>query len=225
VLAFTSGIIVQTKDAKKILQKSRYRFCRFKVIPNPIELPSQTPELETRSKVVINVGFIGRQKNQVALLRTFSTSDVNKEWELHFVGDGPDRRHLVAATEKLGMSDRVRFLGERRDVPELLQRSQVFAFTSLSEGFPNALAEALAHGCACISYDCPTGPSDLIRNGVNGLLIPVGDERLFAEQLRYLLSDSDLRLTLGMEAKRSMQKFASARILRHFEDLVTIEEI
>ena len=225
VFPFTSAVVVQTEQSKRILEKSRYRFCRFKVIPNPIELPSKLPDLDERPKVVINVGFIGRQKNQIALLRAFSLSDTNNEWELHFVGDGPDRPHLEAVTEQMGMSDRVRFLGERQDVPELLRGAQVFAFTSLSEGFPNALAEGLAHGCACISYDCPTGPSDLISSGVNGLLVPMGDERLFAEELRFLLNDTACRLALGMEAKRSMQRFSSERVLRLFEELLMQEDL
>jgi len=225
VLPFTSAVVVQTEQSRRILAKSRYKFCKFKVIPNPIELPQTVPDLDNRPKVIINVGFIGRQKNQIGLLRAFSLSDVKNEWELHFVGDGPDRAHLEAVAEELGISDRVRFLGERRDVSKLLSRAQVFAFTSLSEGFPNALAEGLAHGCACISYDCPTGPSDLICTGVNGVLVPMGDEHQFAMELHYLLNDTARRSALSSEATRSMRRYASERILRLFEELIMQEHM
>ena len=223
VFPFVSSVVVQTEQSRRILEASRYRFCRFRVIPNPIELPSDVTELQERPNVVINVGSIGRQKNQVALLRAFSRCDSKYDWELHFVGDGPDRPHLESVARQMGLSDRVRFLGERSDVPELLRKAQVFAFTSLSEGFPNALAEGLAHGCACISYDCATGPSDLIQSGVNGILVPNGDEARYANELCSLLKDRKRRSVLGAEARRSMRKFSSNRILRRFEELILQE--
>ena len=220
VYPFTDGVVVQT-DASYRSLRSRYRFCNFKVIPNPIKQPSTTPNIHDRRKVIVNVGSIGRLKNQEYLLRAFARIDARKDWELHFVGDGPDLVRLEALSNELGLADQVRFLGERQDVTDILADAQVFAFTSLSEGFPNALAEGLAHGCACISFDCPTGPSDLIRHERNGMLVPMGDKRQFEDQLRRLLSDDRLRLRLGQQAALDIQQFSLDKVLNLFEQLIS----
>lgn len=219
IYPFTDGVVVQTEQAAKLL-KSRYRFCHFRVIPNPVEIPTAVPPLGGRKKVIVNVGSIGRLKNQEFLIKAFAATKAAKDWDLHFVGDGPDRPRLEAIVEQMGLSSRVRFLGERRDVAQILSHSQVFAFTSLSEGFPNALAEALAHGCACISFDCATGPSELIDNDVNGFLVPMGDDRLYVGQLERLLADDSLRRHFSVQARESVRQFSRERMLAKFEELI-----
>jgi GalNAc-alpha-(1->4)-GalNAc-alpha-(1->3)-diNAcBac-PP-undecaprenol alpha-1,4-N-acetyl-D-galactosaminyltransferase len=219
IYPFTDGVVVQTEQAVTIL-KNRYRFCQFRVIPNPVEIPSVVPPLRVREKVAVYIGSIGRLKNQESLIRSFATTKAGANWKLYFVGDGPDRRRLEALVEQIGLSTRIRFLGERSDVAQILFNAQIFAFTSLSEGFPNALAEALAAGCACISYDCPTGPSELIEDGINGLLVPVGDQAAFARGLDQLMDDLDLRTRLSRAARAHIQQFASEHIFEQYEQLI-----
>ena len=101
-----------------------------------------------------------------------------------------------------------------------LKSAQIFAFTSLSEGFPNALAEGLAAGCACISYDCPTGPAELIQHGQNGLLIDLGDESAYRKNLEVLMSDSSLRERLSTRARVEIQQFDESKLLPQFGRLV-----
>ena len=219
VYPFTDGVVVQTEQAI-IMLKNRYRFCRFHVIPNPVAIPATVPPLTERKRVVVNVGMIGRLKNQEFLIKAFAAIKAGKDWELHFVGDGPDRPRLETLVEKMRLSSCVRFLGERKDVTQILSRSQVFAFTSLSEGFPNALAEALAHGCACISFDCPTGPAKLINNEINGFLVPMGDNDLYILRLAELLGDDGLRSRFSEHARKNIQNFSQEKVLVEFEKLV-----
>lgn len=212
-------VVVQTKQAVDIL-KSLYGKCCFQVIANPISIPDRVPPVAERPKQVIYVASIGRDKNQIGLLKIFSKLKVPKDWNFVFVGDGPDRPKLEALVGSLGMKNRVQLLGQRTDVAELLQDSQVFAFPSLSEGFPNALAEALAAGCACISYDCLTGPRDLITDGVNGILIPTGDEAAFVEKLQTLIKDESLRTFFSEQARNRINQFDSRKILADFRRLI-----
>ena len=93
-------------------------------------------------------------KGQEELLRAFSRLRDPRDWRLMLVGDGPQRERLEALTDELRLGERVRFTGARKDVDALLARSSIFAFASLSEGYPNALLEAMASGLCCISFDC-----------------------------------------------------------------------
>ena len=212
-------VVVQT-DAAARLMKSRYPFSRFEVWPNPVEVPAQVAPIKMRHRRIINVGTMGGQKNQQTLLRAFASLENRDVWTLDLVGDGPDRVALERLSEELDISESVRFHGQTQNVDGLLQGARIFAFTSLTEGFPNALAEALAAGCACISYDCPTGPSDLIEDQVNGLLVPNGDQNAFTGSLRRLVTDYALQERLASSAREKIAKFSAGNILVELDRLV-----
>ena len=100
-----------------------------------------------------------------------------------------------------GLSSNVEFCGNVRDVDKYILGSEIFAFTSLSEGFPNALLEAMSGGLACVSYDCVAGPSELIHDAESGYLVPQGNKALFATRLRELMDDAGLRRRIQEAAK------------------------
>jgi len=212
-------VVTQTAQAKSLLQK-RYRFSKFGVVPNPIKVQSDVSGLSERPKTVISVGYLGGDKNQQDLLQAFAASVHRHDWKLSIVGDGPDRSRLVSLAVSLQLDDRVEFLGERNDVPRLLSEARIFAFTSLSEGFPNALSEGLSNGCACISYDCVTGPSELIANDVSGLLVEAGNLRKYSAELERLMGDETLQDRLSCAGRNSIQRFSSDRVLSRFRRLI-----
>ena len=212
--------VVQTEQGKEILS-GRYPKGRMRVVPNPVSIPGRVTPLERRERIIVNVGSIGRMKNQSALIRIFARLEGNADWRLILIGDGPDRPGLEHEVRQLGLEDRIEFLGERKDVPAYLDRARIFAFTSLEEGFPNALAEALTAGCACVSYDCPTGPSDLIEHEANGLLIPNDNKTAFEQQLERLVSDETLQARLSRQARKDIERFSEDRVLEQFDQLIS----
>ena len=212
-------VVVQTRRSIELMER-RYRFSRFEVLPNPVTIPANLIEMPLRQRRIVNVGTMGGRKNQQALIRAFSASSHRSGWRLDLIGDGPDRARLESLCVELGVSGQVNFLGQRQDVPALLRRARIFAFPSLTEGFPNALAEALAAGCACVSYDCPTGPSDLIEDGRNGLLVPNDDEAAFSRQLQRLISDEALQARLGRQARKDIERFSEERVMQRFDELI-----
>ncbi len=109
-------------------------------------------------------------KQQSLLINIFDTIDDNN-WKLIFLGDGPKLQELKSKAKTKKSFGRIIFEGNVSNVDEYYAKSKIFAFTSNSEGFPNALAEAMSAGCACISFDCIAGPSDLIKDEINGYLI------------------------------------------------------
>src|SRR3978361_1963826 len=97
--------------------------------------------------------------------------------------------------------------GQLTNVSEWISRSGIFALPSRYEGFPNALLEAMQLGTACVSFDCPSGPGELIDNGRNGLLVPADDVDALSAALRKLALDEDLRERLAREATKVTEAF------------------
>lgn len=216
---FADGVIVQTERARVVAHR-RYFGRAVHVLPNPVRRPDYIPAMGQRDRVVVSVGYLGGKKNQEFLIRCFLTLSEASEWRLVLVGDGPERQRLEALSAELGGQERVLFLGQSAAVEKHLLWAQVFAFASLSEGFPNALAEALACGCACIAFDCIAGPGELITHDENGLLVNVRNEAEYAIQLRRILMDEALRVRLSTNAVQSMKSFAMENIREQFSNIV-----
>jgi glycosyltransferase involved in cell wall biosynthesis len=215
---FAAGVILQTKQSINILE-GKYDLKRVAVIGNPVEINFAQ---DKRENIILNVGSIGGNKNQNLLIHYFSELNT-QNWKLIFAGDGPLMKKCLAMSEELGCQEKIDFLGIVKDVKRLYSKSAIFAFTSTLEGFPNALAEAMAAGCACISFDCVAGPSDIIDDGINGILIPVGNDTLYKEKLQLLMEDQGLRERFSIAAKEKMNQFEASYISNKFYNFITEE--
>ena len=107
----------------------------------------------------------------------------------------------------------VEFLGFRKDIARILQESAIFALSSRFEGLPMALLEAMQAGCSCVSFDCETGPNEIIRNNEDGLLVPAQDVEKFSNALDKLIRDEKLRDSFSSKARNSVY-------IRYSEDYV-----
>jgi GalNAc-alpha-(1->4)-GalNAc-alpha-(1->3)-diNAcBac-PP-undecaprenol alpha-1,4-N-acetyl-D-galactosaminyltransferase len=176
------GIIAQTSYASKVIYE-QVKHPNIKVIPNYVRAVNKINI--AAQNIIISVGRLVAKKGHEDLLEIFA-SVKNENWQLMFAGDGPLRNSLEQKAKELGIENQTVFSGFQSDIDTVLQQAKIFAFCSYSEGFPNALLEAMATPLPCISYDCNAGPGDVINNGVNGYLIPVGDKKLFAQKLQQL---------------------------------------
>lgn len=217
---FADGVIVQTTKAGEIVH-ALTGVRRIKVIPNPLN-PVNT-EVRVRVKKIISLGRLSEEKGHVHLIRAFSRLHLI-DWSLEIVGDGPEMLHLQNETEKLQISDRVKFHGQLKDFASLLGESEIFVLPSLHEGFPNALLEAMSVPLACISSDCVAGPGEIIQPGVNGLLVKPGDETELAEAIELLILNPDLRRNLAQEAYKVREKYNFDTIAREFLSFILPEK-
>ncbi|WP_339816142.1 glycosyltransferase [uncultured Imperialibacter sp.] len=215
-----TGVIAQTHIAAEIYSKM-YKPRHLRVIGNPIrEIPLDE---SLRKKDILMVGRLIQSKHQDQLIEIFATLEA-KEWRLILIGeDHLKQSHMARLKElasTLGVADCVEFLGKRSDVDQFYRTSSIFAFTSSSEGFPNVIGEALASGLPVVCYDCVAGPSEMIRDGYNGFLIPLFHKEVFAAKLQELVNDSNLRQQMSENARESMAPYSIETIGKKYYDFL-----
>jgi len=196
------------------------------VIPNPISLPPGHDSIVNRRKddspshTVIGMGRLTRQKGFDLLLEAFSrVAKAHPDWSLKILGVGPLREQLEAQAEALGISERVEFAGVFADPFPILRAGDLFVFSSRFEGFGNALAEAMLCGLPVISFDCPAGPSDIIRHEIDGLLVPAGDVEALASAMDRLMNNPGERERLASRAPEIVSRFSMDKVLTLWDEL------
>jgi glycosyltransferase involved in cell wall biosynthesis len=185
------------------------------LIPNVVRRPDTTTSSRVANRhesgrpVIVCVGRLTEQKGFDYALEAFSlVRSACPEARMLIVGEGPLDAALRQTAARLGIADDVAFLPPLSDLGEIWRGTDVFFLPSRYEGFPNVLAEAMAHGVPAVAFDCPTGPSDLIRHGENGFLTGVGDVRAAADYVIELLRNQQLRSQMGDRAKEVASTFS-----------------
>jgi glycosyltransferase involved in cell wall biosynthesis len=194
-------------------------------LPSPVitskfisELGGAAPEhpwLIERVPIILGVGRLSVPKDFPTLLRAFALLRSQRELRLVILGDGPDpyRQELVALARKLGIEEDVDLPGWSSNVPNWLSRASVFVSTSIWEGSPGAIIEALAAGCPIVATDCPGATRRLLRNGQLGGLAPIGDFRTIAKLVEMMLEIPPDPAMLKAAAAPYREEFAAAAYL------------
>lgn len=197
---------------------------RIVTIPNPVNpaLLSARPNVPDASGRfrILSVGRLGFQKNYESLIEAFtSIADKFPRWDLVIVGDGELRAKLQAMIDGGGLSNRIFMPGTVSDPGEQYANAHLFCLPSRWEGFPNALAEALAHGLPAVGFAGCAGVNQLIEPGRNGILAKGnGDCGSLATTLMLAMSNDDIRLTYGREGRGITSTFGSDNIIDLWED-------
>lgn len=192
---------------------------RVRVIPNPVHAPAPrqadpASPVAADGHTILCVGRLQKQKGFDVALRAMSLlGPACADWRLVILGEGPERRDLERLRAELGLGDRACLAGQVADPWPWLRQAGIFLMSSRSEGFPNALTEAMAAGLPVISTDCPSGPADIITPGVDGLLVPVEDPAAMAKALAQLIDSGDLRTRFAQAAPGVLERYSLESVL------------
>lgn len=203
---------------------------RVCVIPNPVQYPvaSHEPRLtpsvvkaKTNCRyVLLSVGRLSHEKAFDRLIDAFARiSDGYPDWALVVLGEGQERTALEARVVSEGLHQRIRFPGAVGNIGEWFEAADAYALTSRVEGFPNTLLEAMAYGVPSVAVDCMTGPREILRHEIDGLLVPQDDPEALVTALQRLLGDPALRARLSKQAVEVRGRYAVARIAEQWEQL------
>lgn len=196
-----AGVVLQTKISKEFFCKAVQK--KAVILPNPLNPVFLKPSFDgERKNEIVSVGILDENKNQSMLVKAFAkVAEEFPEMRLVLYGEGEKRGDLEKLAKSLGISERVALPGACDRVQDTIDKARIFVLSSDTEGSPNAVIEAMSLGLAVISTDCPCGgPAELIRNGENGLLVPVGDAETLAEALRSILRSPELEQKLREQA-------------------------
>lgn len=196
---------------------------RLHVIPNPVAAPAATPQDKgsaPQHPTVIAMGRLTAQKGFDLLIEAFARCAPDfPDWDLLILGEGEERKKLEHQARELGVSARVHLPGRVPHPEEHLAKAELFVLSSRYEGFPNALVEAMSCGLAAISTDCPTGPAEIIRPGVDGLLVPAESPEALEKAMRNLMSDPAERRRLAERAPEVITRFGVARVMEMWNNV------
>lgn len=219
ILPLADGCVFQTEKAKKWFPKRLQK--RSRVIMNQVDERFFQVTGVGENGYVMTAGRLTPQKNQALLIRSFAAIAGDVEEELRIYGEGELRPGLEDLITQLGMEERIRLMGASDDMPAVLAGCKLFVLPSDFEGMPNALLEAMAAGRCCVSTACPCGgPEAVIENGVNGLLVPVGEEEALSAAMLELLKDEEKRRALAAAAGERAEAFRPETIFEHWRDYV-----
>jgi glycosyltransferase involved in cell wall biosynthesis len=209
-----------TKSNAKAFRRLLRRRTRVVCVPNGIPLAGR-PRAALDDKVVIAAGRLSNQKGFDRLLRVWKTvSAEHPDWELRIFGTGRMERWLKRRITRLGIGDSARLMGFTPRLDEELAAASVYVMTSRLEGFPMVLLEAMSAGLPVVSFDCPTGPREIIRDGVNGHLVRNGDRKALAAALSGLMADAERRKAYGAAAVERAADYDIVHIAERWEALL-----
>lgn len=216
------GILGQTFDKFVVLTAgnlAEWNFKNLTVIGNPLSFyPEKSSKLN--QKKISAVGKQSYQKGYDRLLDTFQiVSQKHPDWHLEIFGKIDPEEQLAARAEKLQIESKVSFYPPDKNIMSKYLESSIYVMSSRFEGFGMVLIEAMACGVPCVSFDCPYGPSDIISDGVDGILVPEGNISELAAAILNLIEDENLRINMGSNAKENVTRYFPELIVKKWDEL------
>ena len=229
---WAAKVVMQTQGGLQWLQRAVPGSCGV-IIANPcvFPLPHSDPKiapdtvLPAQRCLLLAAGRLEKQKGFDLLIDAFSSlADACTDWDLVILGEGAERQALAAQIASKKLNERVLLPGRVGNPGDWYQRADLYAMSSRFEGFPNTLLEALAYGLPTVSFDCLTGPADLIRDGVDGYLVqPQDGPAGLAARLAALMQDPARRAAFAANASDVKQRYSFATVGKAWDQALSLQ--
>lgn len=211
-------IIVLNQDEKQYITSEN-----TVVIPNPIDLSDLMADV--RAKQVIAAGRLSPIKQFDKLIEAWVlVYKTMPDWQLHIYGQDylNTKQRLLQKITDLGLDNVVIIKDSVPNIPKVMTGYSIYAMTSESECFPMVLLEALSVGLPIVSFDCPNGPRNIIKNQQDGILVPSGDMQALADVLLKLMGNIENRSVMSRQAKKNIERFSTPSIMKQWQRLLGI---
>lgn len=212
-----SGVIAQTQFAKKVIS-SKNNVTRIKVIPNPVNVINAISC--PKKNIIVTVGRLTKEKGHKYLIEAFAKIE-HTNWQLSIVGDGNQKNDLQELAKKLGIDNRIIFHGHLLNFVEQLSEARIFVLPSLSEGFPNAVIEAMSVPLPCIATRCTQAMDEVIEDGINGILIEKENSDKLAKVIDQLIDDEMLQKRLAQNAYKVRDTLFFEKIAKEYLNYIS----
>ncbi|MEU1310003.1 glycosyltransferase [Streptomyces cinnamoneus] len=209
-------------EADAATHREQFPGIRTKIVclPNGCP-PSEVEPSDSSAKLVVAAGRLIPVKRYDLLVRAWETVAATRpDWKLRIYGRGPELAKLRTQIDTLGLNEAITLMGAHSPIETEWAKGSIAAVTSREESFGMTIVEAMGCGVPVVATDCPHGPGEIITDGEDGLLVPVGDSDAIAKGLLKLIEDDELRRAMGTAARASAQRYAPERIADAYLELI-----
>lgn len=219
---FVDKLVVQTTNVQKWAESFMFPG-KTKVIPNPFSLSelqlNSQKEMVANTPYILSIGRLTKEKGHDLLLEAFRMISSKVSQDLVIVGEGAERRDLESKIIELGLEGRVHVKGNKSNVYDYYAEADLFVLPSRYEGFPNALGEALICGTPAVSFDCPSGPSDILQGSMSKYLVEPENVGALAHKMLSLLVNPACRQEFKEFSSHLQSRFSLEKIIKSWEAL------
>ncbi|MFW6133967.1 MAG: glycosyltransferase [Elusimicrobiota bacterium] len=224
-------VVIMTEEMRKdLIENFKLSDKKFVSIPNPVDVDSIEKQSiqevkhvwlrkDRKIPVIISMGRLDPAKGYEILLKAFCEFRKKKDAKLIILGEGKLRKKLRKLAFNLGIEKDVDFAGVKKNPYSYIAKSDLFVLSSLWEGFPNALVEAMACKVPVIASNCQSGPSEIITNGENGILVSPGDPMELSKAMNKVFEKPDYRERLVLNGFNRAKDYEAKKVTKKYEKL------
>ena len=218
---YANGVITLTKKDMELFTKRFKPKAKVYQIYNPIEMTKISDDYDGKSKLILTVGWINKQKGFDMLVevarRVFSK---HPDWEWHIYGNGPMQKKIESLITKYSLNNNLKLMGRTNKMNELYKKYAMYVMTSRFEGFAMVNIEAHYARLPIISFNCNCGPDEIIQDGVNGYLVRCFDIDMMANKINYLIENPNVRIDMSSNTLLDKDKLQLENIIFKWKKII-----